>query len=224
MCSTCRFIRANLLETNFCSTCRKHTGTSHRLVVPISSADISARSTAQISARAYQGSSLQVYLGASSKKMIKIHRFLNLWCSQQKLLKELDALERDALATPKNDVLKTNTVISDIVSALEEFFLKPNSRLDAPVSASTHLAGDITQLVVASSNLLRLLHMNSDINTRSMENRVLRLLVDATVLATDHKGLKFNVKQIAQYVSNFRFVRPATSPLAQQLLRIMAVR
>lgn len=87
------------------------------------------------------------------------------------------------------------------------------------------MLGDITQLVVASSNLLRLFYLNFNMGSsisgavqRDALDRVLNMLTVSTLLATDRKGLKFSVSQIAEYVSNFRYVDPVSSQAAQKLI------
>ena len=58
----------------------------------------------------------------------------------------------------------------------------------------------------------------SDAAHRDVLERVLNILTVSTLLATDRKGLKFSVSQIAEYVSNFRYVDPSGSHTAQKLI------
>lgn len=127
--------------------------------------------------------------------------------------------------------------IEEAIVNLEAFFQVGDATSSSSVSPAhiassslPHHVGDLTQLVVAGSNLLRISHLrtgrvksneqkyNSDIN------RILRVLTAATNLSAEKKGLKFSVAQIAEYVSNLRFLNRSNSSAAQELIFSMGAR
>ena len=160
---------------------------------------------------------------------------LTLFFSHQELELTLYSLNADIMEKHRtgsqcnSSVESLRSRLDSVTASLETYFgidTVPHSAVLTPrPTPGEHMLGDITQLVVASSNLLRIHHILfnmdnsiSDAAHRDVLERVLNILTVSTLLATDRKGLKFSVSQIAEYVSNFRYVDPSGSHTAQKLI------
>ena len=118
-----------------------------------------------------------------------------------------------------------NSVLTDLAN-----FFGPEVPLTS-LSDRPHMVGDFTDLIVAASGLLRVMpSLNDPSNTttqRAMRRhmkRLFQILTTSTNIAADKKGLKFSVTQMAEYISNFRYVKVSESPEAQNLIHTLGLR